>query len=438
MQAPEIRYTRTSDGVNIAYSRLGQGPPIVASGLPFSHLRAEWEIPATRTMIETMSQVATYVRFDHRGFGMSDRDVSDFSLDALVRDLEAVMDKVGAEPCTLIGMGASSPSLLAYAARHLDRVARVVLIAGSDGARGLKWDQWETLAEMAKSDWQFASEAMLRTIYGWESEQARSQAALLRESIAPESLAVYLRCAREWDARPLVADVSVPTLLVDIDGSELDEMRALASRLPDARVAVTSGHNWEERFAEIGSAVAQFLFGDAQIFETDAVPSGTAVILFTDIADSTGLTEQLGDSAFRAASRALDDGVRAAIREAGGTPVAGKVLGDGVMGVFASAAQAIAAARRCVELSRTSELPLHIGVHAGDVIREADNVYGGAVNIASRICGLCDPGEILVSQTVRDLARTSAGVTFEDRGEHALKGIADPVRVFAVSGSHAN
>ena len=87
---------------------------------------------------------------------------------------------------------------------------------------------------------------------------------------------------------------------------------------------------------------------------------------------------------------------------------------------------------RCVDAERGGELRLHIGLHAGDVIREKDNVYGGAVNIASRICGLCEPGEILVSGTVRELARTSAGVTFEDRGEHALKGIDDPVRVFAV------
>ena len=79
-----------------------------------------------------------------------------------------------------------------------------------------------------------------------------------------------------------------------------------------------------------------------------------------------------------------------------------------------------------------SELQLRIGLHAGDVIHEKDNVYGGAVNIASRICSLCEPGEILVSATVRDLARTSAGVQFDDRGEHALKGIAEPQRVFAV------
>ena len=131
-------------------------------------------------------------------------------------------------------------------------------------------------------------------------------------------------------------------------------------------------------------------------------------------------------------SRALDAGLRAAMREAGGTPVEGKVLGDGVMGVFTSASQAITAARRCIELSIESELQLHVGLHAGDVIHEAGNVYGGAVNIASRVCGLSAPGEVLVSDTVRSLARTSAGVEFEDRGEQALKGIDDVVRVFAV------
>jgi adenylate cyclase len=77
-------------------------------------------------------------------------------------------------------------------------------------------------------------------------------------------------------------------------------------------------------------------------------------------------------------------------------------------------------------------LPLHLGLHAGDVIREQGNVFGGAVNIAARISGLSAPGEVLVSRTVADLARTSASVTFEDRGEQTLKGIAEAVRVFAV------
>ena len=77
-------------------------------------------------------------------------------------------------------------------------------------------------------------------------------------------------------------------------------------------------------------------------------------------------------------------------------------------------------------------LALHVGIHAGDVIREANNVFGGAVNVAARISDASEVGETLVSSTVRDLARTSAGVSFEDRGERNLKGVSDAVRVWAV------
>jgi len=103
-----------------------------------------------------------------------------------------------------------------------------------------------------------------------------------------------------------------------------------------------------------------------------------------------------------------------------------------VLAVFTSARQAIEAALRCGEAGNREGLPLHLGVHAGDVIREENNVYGGAVNIAARISGLSAPGEVLVSETVRSLARTSAGVSFDERGERELKGVSDAVRVWAV------
>jgi class 3 adenylate cyclase len=160
--------------------------------------------------------------------------------------------------------------------------------------------------------------------------------------------------------------------------------------------------------------------------------TASAVILFTDIADSTALTERMGDSRFRDASRTLDAGLRAAIRECGGTTVEAKTLGDGVLATFGSAAHAIDGARRCLAVSAASELGLHIGLHAGDVIREDGNVFGGAVNIAARICSLSAAGEILVSDVVRGMARTSAGVTFDDRGEQEMKGVGEPVRVYAV------
>jgi class 3 adenylate cyclase len=160
-----------------------------------------------------------------------------------------------------------------------------------------------------------------------------------------------------------------------------------------------------------------------------------AVILFADIADSTALTERLGDAAFREKARTLDDALRAAVRDHGGSVIDAKTLGDGILATFPAASQAIAAALACASTGSAQGLPLHVGLHAGDVIRESDNVFGGAVNIAARISSLAQPGEVLVSDVVRAVGRTSAGVGFEDRGEQALKGIDDPVRVFAVRDS---
>jgi len=163
-----------------------------------------------------------------------------------------------------------------------------------------------------------------------------------------------------------------------------------------------------------------------------AAQPGTAVILFADIVDSTALTERLGDAAFRAKARDLDASLRTVIREHSGTAIEGKLLGDGVLAVFTSARQAIKAALACGTAGSQAGLPLHLGLHAGDVIREENNIYGGAVNIASRISGLSAPGEVIVSDTVRSLARTSAGVTFEDKGRRRLKGVQDHLRVWAV------
>ena len=145
----------------------------------------------------------------------------------------------------------------------------------------------------------------------------------------------------------------------------------------------------------------------------------------------------MGDTAFRAKARALDVELRRIIAEVGGTTIDAKTLGDGVLATFPAASQAIDAALRCSTAGADGGLPLHLGLHAGDVTREVDadgrnNVFGGAVNLASRISGLSAPGQVLVSRTVADIARTSAGVVFEDRGEHALKGVAEPQRVYAV------
>jgi class 3 adenylate cyclase len=164
------------------------------------------------------------------------------------------------------------------------------------------------------------------------------------------------------------------------------------------------------------------------------LPEGTVVILFLDVADSTALTEQLGDSAFRSRASKLDAVLRQAIIDTGGIPVEGKVLGDGVMALFRSARQAIECAGHCKAAGDEAELPLHLGIHAGDVTREGNTVYGGAVNLAQRVTDRSLPGQILVSDVVRGLARTSTDVAFRDLGAHVLKGVSEAVRLFEVCG----
>jgi class 3 adenylate cyclase len=163
-----------------------------------------------------------------------------------------------------------------------------------------------------------------------------------------------------------------------------------------------------------------------------SAPHDVAVLLFIDIADSTALTEHLGDATFRERARQLDASLRQFIRDRRGIPIEGKLLGDGVMATFASAHQAIEAALLCRAGGDEAGLPLHIGIHAGDVIHEDGNVYGGAVNIAARIADAAPPGEVFVSETVRGLARTSTKADMSDRGEYVLKGIKDKHRLYAV------
>ncbi len=215
----------------------------------------------------------------------------------------------------------------------------------------------------------------------------------------------------------------------------MDVARKLASQIPDARLVVVDGGSGDigEGTDDIIRATGEFLgFETAGPAPVAPTGSGTAIILFADIANSTSLTEELGDAAFREKARALDTALRDAISSAGGTAIEGKLLGDGVLATFGAAREAIACAQACHSAGGDVGLQLHVGIHAGDVIREDNNVFGGAVNVAARISDASEAGETLVSGTVRDLARTSAGVTFEDKGERELKGVSDAVRVWAV------
>jgi class 3 adenylate cyclase len=438
---PEIRYTRTTDGVNIAYWTLGSGRPLVYLPPTAQHVQLDWRHRPTRDLYTYLASNHLFVRFDERGRGLSQRDDVEFSAESELLDFEAVVAKVGFSEFDVIAIGGSVSSAIYYAARHPERVRKIALVNPyAPMPEVLSAPRGRALAASLAIDYGVFTEMFAYMAEGWQSgADARQYAALLRDSMTQdEALRWYARFNGEYIEafERSLSNVQSPTLIVYQGEAVIvpsSSPERLAAGLHDARLLRLEGNSVTATSDPLMlAAVEDFLLSDDARRAPATLPAGMAVILFVDIESSTLLTERMGDTAFRTASRAIDEQVRSAVQKAGGTSVEGKVMGDGVMSVFSSAAQAIAAAESCSELGAASELGLHIGLHAGDVIREGDNVYGGAVNIASRICDASTPGEILVSATVRDLARTSAGVSFEDRGERTLKGIEDPVRIFAV------
>ena len=437
---PQIRYCTTEDDVSIAWAEMGQGPPLLVCGTtPFTHVQEHAAIVESM-VYGPLARSTRLIWFDARGTGMSERDVTDVSAATLLMDAEAVMDAANIDQCAVQG-GANLlafSTVLQLATKHPDRVTHLVLLWPVQSMRDVADTAYAKAGlAIAEADWPSYVAAFFLVLSGlsatdnpWVSQMAKAAVAWVDPAVG----LLYKRLMQTTDVGDLLVRVTQPTLVLKEEAMSFPPARAtqrVAAKIPGAQFRQYSFAGGE-RAADLTLAFLGLSTPTTSAPSAPSAPSGMAVVLFTDIVDSTALTERLGDTVFRTASRALDEGMRAAMRESGGTPVEGKVLGDGVMGVFTSASQAIDAARRCIELSAESELQLHVGLHAGDVIHEKGNVYGGAVNIASRVCGLSAPGEVLVSGTVRELARTSAGVEFEDRGEQALKGIDDAVRVYEV------
>jgi class 3 adenylate cyclase len=424
---PQFRFCTSADGTRIAYATYGSGPPLLYAMTWVLSIDSQFQIPEARAYFDALASRLQLIMFDRRGGGASTRDVDDFSRGAEASDIAAVAAAAGLETFSLFSDVATS-ACATYGRLAPERVKNMVFWYPMSDMRG-----GQRMADQIRDNWSLWLRRWAGLLFpdGPVAIQ-RALAKAWRDTVSQEM------SARRFEASvanldDLFAPLNMPVLLLQREEWARRETIQTASALPRGELKFVPGHPATPypQHESIIDAVFEFV-GVAGADAAPNLPGGTSIILFTDIVDSTTLTERMGDAAFHERARALDAALRGIFSEAGGVAVDGKLVGDGVLATFPSAAQAIDAALRCGAAAAATELQLHVGLHAGDVIRERDNVFGGAVNIANRICGLSAPGEVLVSQTVRDLARTSSGVRFDDRGDHALKGIEDPVRVFAV------
>lgn len=442
---PRIQYARTADGVSIAFWTLGEGAPLVEMPtIPVSHIQMEWQIPEWRRWYEPLARTRTVVRYDCRGAGLSDRDVTDFSLEAQLLDLQAVVDRLPQDKLALLAPIYAGPVAIAYAAHHPERVSHLILWHSWARTRDAASPQFAALARLRDTDWELYSETVAHTLLGWsEGEPAHRYAALMRECIAPETLKAALAAIAQFDVEALLPQVKVPTLVLhrrQLSWLSADVARGLASRIPDARLAILEGGSGAAFLGDTAAvlrAIREFL-GEAEEAAMWAEPlpaDALRTILFTDVESSTALTQRLGDAGAREVLRAHERIVRDALQAHGALDV--KALGDGFMASFSSATRAlecaIAIQKACAEHNQTADEPMRvrIGLNAGEPIAEEKELFGTAVNLAARIAAAAAGGEILASDVVRQLV-AGKRFLFSDRGEVALRGFDDPVRLYEV------
>ena len=443
---PQVRYATTTDGVDIAYWTVGQGTPLVhLINFPWSHLELEWRDPQRRRWYERLAEKRTLIRYDPRGAGLSDRRATEFSLDALVLDLEAVVDRLGLERLDLLGSAPSGPVAVAYAARHPDRVSHLILwCTSANPAATLNQPLARSVLSLIETDWQAFTETSAHIGLGWsDDESARRYAAFMRECVTPEVAAAAYRAIATFDATGLLPLVQSPTLVLhraQFVWFPVDSARELAARIPNARLVMLEGESaalqvgdWESVFAAIDEFLSE---GEEVAAGAEPTTVGTVhTILFTDVEGSTALTQRLGDTRARELLREHERMVREALKAHGGSEV--KTMGDGFMASFSSATKAlecaIAMQRAFAEHNESAEEPImvRIGLNAGEPIAEDDDLFGTAVNLAARIAAKAEGGEILTSDTVRGLV-AGKKFLFADRGETAMRGFEDSVRLYEV------
>ena len=444
MGQPVTRYARAGE-VNIAYQVVGDGPVdlVWAYGLA-SNIEVFWEEPSLAAFLRRLSEFTRLILFDRRGCGLSDRHgtTATPTLEERMDDVLAVLDAVGSQQASILGISDGGSLAALFAATHPERTARIILYgtlthydADARYQAGVGDGTIAGFVEAVSRGWGMRSDWAVQM---WAPSMAGDEpftqwlAKYARQSVSRGAILPLLSAFYAYDLVDIFPAVRVPTLVLhrrDDGLVPVRDGRQIASQIPDARFVELDG---ADHLPFVGDAEA--VLAEVQDF---LVGSRTPIprqrrlltLVFTDIADSTPRAVDLGDDAWREVLAAHDRDVRTHLTRFGGEEV--KQLGNGVLAVFDGPARAIRCALGIVDASEPKGLSVRVGVHTGECEMVEADVRGIAVHVGARIVELAAPGQILVSSTVHDLVAGS-GIRFGEGRDVELAGMPGTPRVFPV------
>jgi class 3 adenylate cyclase len=441
----ETHYARSGD-VSIAYQVLGDGtfdvvfvPPLV------SNVELGWEVPGTRAFLERLGSFSRLIHFDKRGTGMSDRVAGAPTLETRMDDVRAVMDAAGSERAALVGWSEGVAMSALFAATYPERAWALVLYGGK--ARALRapdypWGPTEAealraIAEDRAGEPSTLAEGLARS--GMPTAGAAEVAALarmVRQSGSPGAFEALDRMNIQIDIRNVLPAIRVPTLVLHNTGDrwvDVERGRDLARRIPGAAFVEfpIDGHiTTAADVPPVAEEIERFL---RDVWETVGIVQEPervlATVMFTDIVGSTAKAAEVGDAGWRELLERHHRLIRRQLARARGKEV--DTAGDGFFAAFDGPASAIRCAREIAESVKELGLDVRVGLHTGECELIDGKVAGIAVHTGARVAAKADPGQVLVSSTVKDLVAGS-GLMFEDRGAHELSGIPGEWHLYSV------
>ncbi len=440
---PDTQYATTADGVSIAYQTVGDGPvDLVLELESWGNVDVMWELDALADLFERLSQFSRLVLHDRRATGLSGGATFP-DLETRARDLLTVLDTIRSPHAVLLGERTTGAAFAVFAASYPSRVASLVwnrAVATRRWSPEYPWGQTpdELREEAAETRDRMGSKEFGRTwledcapSLAGDERLAAQVARLDRHFMSPSTAANWIRVESETDVTAVLPLLRCPTLVLDCEQSPTGaaQSRYVQSRIPGAQLQLISGDPYALPYgdrAQIADAVEAFI-GRERAAEAPATVLGT--VLFTDIVGSTERQAAAGDRAWADVIRNHHAIVRDALEYWQG--VENDTAGDGFYATFDGPARAIRCALDIV--NRVGEIGLEIraGIHTGECEIVDAKRAGLAVTIGARIAGMAGPRNVLVSRTVKDLTAGS-GFSFEDAGEHELKGVPERWQLYRV------